>query len=260
MQNLSFDRLLGVAGLILAIASLAAAYIFYKKSLKVKQPTYVIRTNNLIQNSISQINGLEITYKGRKVENLSVSKIIFWNKGTETIDNQDIIKVDSLRFECSENKHILDASIITSNKLSNQLRIEVVNSAKIAHIEFDYLDKGNGGVFQIIHTGTSSSDVFFKGELKGAIIQNDKARLNNVWFAASSALFLIIGPSFIMNVYVHYLIYKVYAVSIDNMYFAVTLHIAVAVLIGIVLGILNSRLYNWLVSDNRIIPKQFRNY
>jgi hypothetical protein len=196
MQNISFDRFLAVAGLVLAIVSLVAAFIFYKKSLKTKEPIYIVSKISLIQNNISQMNGLEISYKDRKIENLSASKIVFWNKGTETIDNQDIIKQDPLRIECSENNHILEATVIGSNKLANQLSLEVRDSGKAAYLTFEYLDKNNGGIFQIIHTGISSNDIFFKGELKGAVIQvyknSQTNRVQNFLFAALLQLSLVL--------------------------------------------------------------------
>lgn len=255
MQNTSIDRFLGVAGLVLAIVSLAAAFIFYKKSLKTKEPIYIISNISLIQNNISQMNGLEISYKDRKIENLSVSKIVFWNKGAETLDNQDIIKIDPLRIECSENNYILDATIIRSNKLANQLSLEVRDSGKAAYVKFEYLDKNNGGVFQIIHTGTSSNDIFLKGELKGAIIQVNKNRKPNLVLNWLSTNLLLVSALLIIS-RVYKLIFLYPGSSLDNyLIYFVTFILTVAL---VAYGC--SRLENWLNDRNRIIPKQLRNF
>jgi hypothetical protein len=37
----------------------------------------------------AQLSALEITYASRKIENLTISKLLFWNAGAETISRTD---------------------------------------------------------------------------------------------------------------------------------------------------------------------------
>jgi hypothetical protein len=260
MQNISFDRFLAVAGFVLAIVSLVAAFIFYKKSLKTKEPIYIVSNFRLIQNNVPQMNGLKISYKDQIIENLSVSNIVFWNKGTETIDNQDIIKQDPLRIECSENNHILEATVIRSNKLANQLSLEVRDSGKAAYVTFEYLDKNNGGIFQIIHTGISSNDIFFKGELKGAVIQVYKNRQTNralILFlpALLQFYFVVIVDKVFKNIFLSAGSRLGYSYNHSiNLYFILYFIVVALSAFGLI------KLADWLNGRNHLIPKQLRRF
>jgi hypothetical protein len=98
--SMPIDRILTIGGL--AFTSLLA-YYFYIKSMKQKEPFYYIRSNNLIQDNLSQMSGLNISYSGQKVENLTVSQIIFWNRGSEIINKDDIVISEPLRIESLAN-------------------------------------------------------------------------------------------------------------------------------------------------------------
>jgi hypothetical protein len=167
---MSTDRLLAFISLVLGLAGLFAAYIFYKKSLRLKLPTYTVYTNNLVQNAVSQMSGLEIAYKSHRVSALSVSKIVFWNAGSETLDSSDIVTANPLRVCCEGDVQLLDAEVLLANNKSSQLTVEVANSGNEAFIGFGYLDKNQGGVIQVVHTGLVSTDLAIRGDFKGAKI------------------------------------------------------------------------------------------
>ena len=89
-QQLSLDTILAIAGTVVGILGIVAGYIFYRLSIRTKEPYWSIVSNNLIQDNITQLNDLEVKYKRQKVETVTVSKILLWNKGGETIDRLDI--------------------------------------------------------------------------------------------------------------------------------------------------------------------------
>ena len=91
-------------------------------------------------------------------------------------------------------------------------------------------------------------------------IQNKKISLNYFWFKYSSALVLLIPPSFIFTLAWHNLIFRAMVNKNLNIYLSTALYLAVLTAFGILLGLLSARLINWLLPDNRIIPKQFRNF
>jgi hypothetical protein len=115
------------------------------------------------------MGGLEVTYKGHKVDNLTVSKILFWNNGYDTIDSADIVSTDPLRID-SVNQ-ILDAVIIKTNNSSNQIIAAIGVDGASVNIAFDYLDKNDGAIIQVVHAGKSSNDLSLKGKLKGSPIR-----------------------------------------------------------------------------------------
>ena len=100
---------------------------------------------------------MTVNYKEEKVENFTVSKILFYNRGRETINKQDITTISPLRVS-SGNYHILDASILQVNKTSNNFKINLDREKENVYLDFDYLDKNQGAVIQVVHTGLSSDD------------------------------------------------------------------------------------------------------
>jgi len=150
---------IGILGLILA-------YYFYKKSIRIKEPVYSTKSNNLISGSVSTLENLNISYKRQKVENLTVSKILFYNRGAETITRQDTKTLNHLSIS-SETCRILDGSILQVNNPSNNLTVQYDNDNKNVHIDFDYLDTNQGAVIQVIHTGLSSNDLWMDGAIMG---------------------------------------------------------------------------------------------
>lgn len=50
---MSIDTILGIIGTVLGVVGLVTGYIFYKRSLRVKEPSYCTTSNNLIQDNIS---------------------------------------------------------------------------------------------------------------------------------------------------------------------------------------------------------------
>lgn len=186
------DTLLGIAGLV-------TGYIFYKGSIKIKQPLFLVRSNNLIHKNISDIPGLEITYKGTRIADLSISEVLFCNCGAETLHKQDIVPGNPLRIICSKNNFILDASVIKSNNQYSSLTVDVDNEGKLAKISFEYLDQGHGGIIQIVHAGYSYDDLTILGDLKGAKLQIRKynhkmaSNISDLFVAIVSFLLVLIS-------------------------------------------------------------------
>lgn len=63
-----------------------------------------MRTINLFQDHSGFVEGLEIQFKGEKVRDLSIIKIVFWNKGAFTIQQRDFSDADPLRLEIHRGK------------------------------------------------------------------------------------------------------------------------------------------------------------
>jgi hypothetical protein len=117
---MSIDTLLGIVGSILGITGLIAGYIFYRKSLRIKEPFVSFKSYNLIRDYISKFDDLKILYKGRKIQNLTVTKILIWNNGSDTITREDITTIDPFRVVCVGDAKILDAKVLASNNPANQ--------------------------------------------------------------------------------------------------------------------------------------------
>jgi hypothetical protein len=154
-------------GWFLGVIGLIVGYIFYRKGLRTKIPTWSIRSNNLITGYSDKVENLTVLFANKKIKNLTISKIVFWNDGTETINQQDLKTINPLRIQGENGVDILDISILTSNKHSNQVDLIWSEKGDSVKITFDYLDTKQGAVFQVIHTGISSEDIQVIGDIKG---------------------------------------------------------------------------------------------
>lgn len=150
------------------VIAVVLALILFFKSKNIRKPTYYIKSHNLVTDFTSKFNKLQMFYGGTNIQNLTVSKVAFWNDGREIINKSDIVDSDPLRIEAVGACDILDASVIKETNRINRFSVEKVDN-KSVRILFDFLDKkGQGGAVQVIHTGTQSADIRIDGSVKGA--------------------------------------------------------------------------------------------
>lgn len=159
---------LSIASFIIAVISVVLAIIFYSKSKKVKSPCYAIRSINIVRDLVSKIESLEMLFAGQPIENLTVTKIAFWNAGNDTINSYDIPIAEPLTVHIKKGYQILDAKILYSKNPANQFSISTSDDHSFVNLQFDYIDKEEGGVIQLIHTGTTDEDIEISGTIKGA--------------------------------------------------------------------------------------------
>lgn len=167
ISNLSFSFIIG---LILAVIGIYATI----KSKKDKKPSYALWGFNLVKNFKYNIESLEMLHKGEKIENLTVTKLAFWNAGRETINNQDIVTIDPPRIIIKDEGEILDAKIIDINNPSNNFSIDISKEKNSILLNFDYIDKNDGIILQILHTNLSPKSLELIGKIKGSIYSKKK--------------------------------------------------------------------------------------
>lgn len=151
----------GIFGILLAIRS-------YFVPWKRKQPCFSITSNNLISDFTSQLKPLKITFSNKKIENLTVTKIAFWNAGRQTIDNSDIPENEQITIKTNEHYQILDSVFLYKTERNDVSKILSRNRKELL-LKFDYFDKDDGVVMQIIHTGKSDQSLSIRGKVKGVL-------------------------------------------------------------------------------------------
>jgi len=140
---------------------------FYYKSKKNKVLKYVLKSYNLVKDHTSKFSELNIKYKNEEVKNFTVTKMIFWNSGKGTIDGKDITTAEPLTLVAKDGYRILEATILKSNNNASVVSVSEVKDNNSITISFDYLDYLNGAVLNILHDGTTSDIIEFKGKIKG---------------------------------------------------------------------------------------------
>src|SRR5947208_2895259 len=101
-------------GNVITAVSLVLAVYFYFKSLKLRKPTYVIRSNNIFSGLERVDPAIEVKFPGYGplVKSLTVTKIAFWNAGRETINKQDVVNDREIALCVKDGLVILSAIII----------------------------------------------------------------------------------------------------------------------------------------------------
>ena len=97
-----------------------------------------------------------VQYRGTPIPRLTSSTVWIWNAGKKTVKGADIVAHDPLRLRFGG--EVLDVRI---RKVSRKvLRITADTSGEIgetARCEFEFLDPGDGGVLEVLHTGSAEA-------------------------------------------------------------------------------------------------------
>ncbi|HBB02752.1 MAG: hypothetical protein US89_C0009G0066 [Candidatus Peregrinibacteria bacterium GW2011_GWF2_38_29] len=148
---------IGIIGIIIGI-------IFYIKSKKEKLPFYYLENCHVLQ-EIEKIQKIQINYDRKRIENLTITKLVIWNNGKETIQKTDIAKNNPLRITANNNAKILYAKILYQDNVNNNFQLQQKNNE--IYINFDYFDNEEGAIIEIHHTGIKKEDLIINGAFKG---------------------------------------------------------------------------------------------
>ncbi|MGK7895258.1 MAG: hypothetical protein AB4372_16955, partial [Xenococcus sp. (in: cyanobacteria)] len=150
VNNYKFTFVASIASI---LGLLLGSTIFFPPQ---KRPFYSVKSFNIINNSISKIENLDIKYKlcssnqkeleckSENIQSLTVTRLLFWNGGRKKIDKTDVDD-NPIEIVASDNNTILEAKVIHSSNDKTNFRL---NSEKNT-IHFNFLDSSNGGVIQV---------------------------------------------------------------------------------------------------------------
>ena len=168
MLQLDSSALWGIIGLFGGILGTMFFHIIDKKK---RVLSYSIDTVSLVTKKISKIPDLEITFKGKKIENLSSSTIRIGNSGNELIEASDFASLSPLRIEVESGEFfITEESMKATMESQNQnidLKVEYKDGA--LEIVFEYLNPKSEFEFTIWHTG----DLKVCGDLKNGKLKRE---------------------------------------------------------------------------------------
>ena len=183
LQTLSDNPYITLGSFALAVFGIVLAIIFYVRSKKDKTPCYDCSSNTIIEGLNQALDGLEVHYKGQAQERVSVTKLVLWNAGRDTIDKSDLVERDQLRVLTPAEVTLLDIQVIDVSTKSNLVTLGEATQREQGSefsIDFDFLDHQDYLVIQIIHNGSSRDEFSIAGKIKGVkeIVQSDGIRLS----------------------------------------------------------------------------------
>jgi hypothetical protein len=153
------------------VISVLIGFISYRLTSTRPKLSWEATTTVLIEQGRSAIPDLDIQYKGTKVQQLAVSRVMIANTGRGTVRRSDLATSLPLQIRTASPKHLLlDAQFIGIRKealASSNLTVEPVYDNQYALIEFDYLNPSWGGISQVVHTGSMSNDLEVRGDVMG---------------------------------------------------------------------------------------------
>lgn len=193
-----------VAWAILAIstiASLVYAVITQRINKERKQLSFYKTSQPIIRDQRREFDKLSVLYDGQSVDSVCVSTVTIWNSGNRTINDSDIVESKELSISLLDDNRILSADIIAISEDTNSFKINIIDN-NCVKITFDYVDKKDGVVVQIIHTGQSES-VDINCKIKGGYsmkeVVNDSIPktiakvMDTEWFLKLSSIITTIG-------------------------------------------------------------------
>ncbi len=179
IEALASNPIVDIGGAVIGFLGFILAIFFYIRSQKNKVPCFDSSSNTIIEGLHNAFEELEVRYKGIAQKQITVTKIVFWNDGRETINKSDLVERDPLRIICPKGIDILDIQIVNDSAKLNSIALENqrTDEGEIFYsISFEYLDHREYFVTQIIHNGTTSDRFFISGKIKGVKIINEGFR------------------------------------------------------------------------------------
>jgi hypothetical protein len=157
----------GVSSLAVGVLGVVLAVILYRWGRRDKKPMWSIKNNNLIRGFSKQLPNLDVKVSGQNVETLSVCKIVFWNAGSETIQGDDIADADRITIVPLNDAKLLDVKLLDDNSKPSRFLISTAPDMTAAFLNFDFVDRNQGAVIQVVHTGASANNLRLNGTIKG---------------------------------------------------------------------------------------------
>ena len=152
LDNTIFQALITIMGI------LGFGWGFYSHffSNKKQRISTVFSSFEIIKQGKETIPKLSLSFGGKEINDLTITKFAIWNSGNKIIHGADIVSTQKLRVFSEDSAEILDAQIVTESDESNCFSLCGVFSNQVC-IDFDYVDSHDGIVLQVIHTGSANS-------------------------------------------------------------------------------------------------------
>jgi hypothetical protein len=135
---------------------------------RIRAPRYAVRSYSIVDDFLARVPDAALLYRGQPVRALSLAFVAFWNGGRETMRREDVAQADPIVLRATGVHRILDAVVIQCSSDSIGFRIGPSNSKDSDRsIHFDYLDKDDGAVIKVFHTGTGPGALAVDGTIMG---------------------------------------------------------------------------------------------
>lgn len=142
--------------------------ILYFRGKKGKRPSWAYETHGIVARDSTTRNSIQILYEGKPVDQISGTRVLFWNAGRDPIRQEDIAKPFSLRL--ARGTRILRHQVLQVSR--EEIAFQTIYQEDEGRVVFDFLFLGHadGAYLEIIHAGPPQLDI----EVNGALIEHSK--------------------------------------------------------------------------------------
>ncbi|WP_233237423.1 hypothetical protein [Bordetella sp. LUAb4] len=148
---------LGWVGTILGIIGIGLSVYFYLAAKSNKRLYWCHEGSLLLGRANGQLPpGITVQYYDQQIPRLTRTRVWIWNPSDPTIHRADIESTDPLRIHFDTDGQILAATVQKSHRnVTGFFVAPAPNSATDLVIEFNFLDRDDGALVEILHTGSS---------------------------------------------------------------------------------------------------------
>lgn len=158
------------AGLIATFLGLIIAIIVPIIQKRRKNLCFSYSTTPLVKKDISNINGIEISFHGNPVEQLSVSNVQIWNGGNTIIAFEDFYKGHELNLSLNDKAIILGIDMLKQSEDTIECTTKLSNAQ--VNFSFQSFEKKEYVSLNIYHTGNAETKLLLNGKIKEGKILN----------------------------------------------------------------------------------------
>ena len=180
-----------VGWLATVIALLIAIIVPFVQAKKVRLD-FSYTSNILVTDKLSEMEGLNISYNGNKINQLAVTSCEIRNTGNVTIEDQSVYDGHKLEITSdSEDVDVLFATVVSQSYDTNNVRISYDD--KSVRVLFDALEKNDKTVINIYHSGDEHAVFNIDGKIKeGTIVDTSKPGISIFSILSALALLLLL--------------------------------------------------------------------
>lgn len=166
--------IISLIGVVITIIAL----IMQIKDKKRKAIYYTISSNILVDEKVSQINGIKVLFKDNEVNTIVVTNIKIWNGGNEILEPSDFYPENSLKISIPNDEQILAVGV--SDETAEECKFTITNNNKNneAGVSFYCLEPKQSVSLIVYHTNTNEKETKILGKIKGGKILNKSIELS----------------------------------------------------------------------------------
>lgn len=163
---------IGIIGILVSLIGIPIAYVVARRSRQLPDLRHAIDFDVILNPDDRLLDhDLSMRIGNRSINSISRSRVVLWNHRGDTIRGGDIVDSDPLRIQFTEGDIALQVRTLRMSRSQTKLT-PTINPADEASVDisFDFLDAGDGAIFEIVHQGPNTPTLL--GTIRGVKIRN----------------------------------------------------------------------------------------